>query len=73
MPANRYMPKVDGISHGMAMPIAKSTEATTTGTLRRPMRSETGPEIKEPTRDITIMIMETTDTVTADSLTDWPM
>ena len=61
--------KVDGISHGMAMPIAKSTEATTTGTLRRPMRSETGPEIKEPTRDMTIMIMETTDTVTADSLT----
>lgn len=73
MPANRYMPMVDLKIHGMAMPTAKSTEATTTGTLRRPMRSETGPEMKEPTRDMTIMIMDTTDTVTADSLTDWPM
>ena len=34
---------VDLKIHGMAMPTAKSTEATTTGTLRRPMRSETGP------------------------------
>ena len=67
------MPSEDGISHGMAMPAAKSTEATTTGTLRRPMKSDTGPEMKEPTRDMTIMIMDTTDTVTADSLTDWPM
>lgn len=67
------MPMVDLKIHGMAMPTAKSTEATTTGTLRRPMRSETGPEMKEPTRDMTIMIMDTTDTVTADSLTDWPM
>ena len=73
MPANKYMPSEDGISHGMAMPTAKSTEATTTGTLRRPMKSDTGPEMKEPTRDMTIMIMDTTDTVTADSLTDWPM
>lgn len=30
-------------------------------------------EIRNRSRDMTIMIMETTDTVTADSLTDWPM
>ena len=73
MPANRYMPMDEGKTHGMAMPMANSTDATTTGTLRRPMMSETGPEMKEPTSDMTIMIMETTDTVTADSSTDCPM
>lgn len=66
------MPMLVGMIHGIAMPIAKHTDATTTGTLRRPMKSENGPAATEPTRPTTIVIVDITEIVTAESSVDWP-
>ena len=52
------MPTVVGIIHGMAMPMANSTEAATTGSLRRPMKSEIGPATIEPPRETIMMITD---------------
>lgn len=50
MPAYRYMPVTLGMIHGIAVPIANSSEAMMTGTLRVCILSEIGPEISEAVR-----------------------
>ena len=67
------MPIVVGMIHGIAMPIAKHTDATTTGILRRPMRSENGPATTEPTSETTMVMVDMTEIVTPDCSSLWPM
>ena len=75
MPAYRYMPVTLGMIHGIAVPIANSSEAMMTGTLRVCILSEIGPEIseavRETVRETTMVMMDMVAMVPAASVLVW--
>ena len=71
MPAYRDMPVTLGMIHGIAVPIANSSEAMMTGTLCVCILSEIGPEISEAVRETTMVMMDMVAMVPAASVLVW--
>ena len=57
--------------HGIAVPIANSSEAMMTGTLCVCILSEIGPEISEAVRETTMVMMDMVAMVPAASVLVW--